>query len=132
MGNSGAKKRSRKKLIKDIDAICSHICRIIWGGRCAVCGKAGTGAHHYFGKKACSGLRFEIDNLVWLCFYDHLVRGHRQGLIEPIRRALVRRIGFKRFDELYSVAFLPCKMTMSDLLQIESSLSNKLEKLKRS
>lgn len=126
------KKPSRKKLIKDLDGICSQICRIVWGGKCAVCGKAGTSAHHYFGKKACSYLRFVIDNLVWLCFYCHLARGHKQGLIEPIRRAMVKRIGFKRFDELYSMAFKPDLRKVDDLIELKVELSNLLEKTKRS
>ena len=142
--SSGAKKKAKKKaipkikkpkspshkrLVKDLDEICSMITKLRWGGKCAVCGKAGTAAHHFFGKKACSGLRWVPDNLVWLCFYDHIARNHRQGLVEPVRKALTRKIGLKRFDELYSIAFIPVRRNTFDLIRLKEELSSQLEKL---
>ncbi|HPE06291.1 MAG TPA: recombination protein NinG [Smithellaceae bacterium] len=123
------KKPSRKKLVKELDTICSMITKLRWEGKCAVCGKAGTAAHHFFGKKSCSGLRWVPDNLVWLCFYDHIVRNHRQGLVEPVRKALTRKIGLKRFDELYSIAFIPFIAEVDDLLRLKEDLSSQLESL---
>lgn len=117
----------RKKLIQELDRLCSQITRINWRGKCATCGKAGTQAHHYFGKKACSSLRWVENNLVWLCFYCHIVRAHREGLIEPVRDALIKRIGLDAFNELYHEAFKPQKKSVTDLLELKELLSTRLE-----
>lgn len=45
---------------------------------------------------------------------------------------MVKRIGFKRFDELYSVAFKPDLRKVDDLIDLKVELSNLLEKTKRS
>jgi 5-methylcytosine-specific restriction endonuclease McrA len=123
------KKPSRKSLVKDLDAICSKITKVRWGGKCAVCGTAGISAHHFFGKKSCSGLRWIPDNLIWLCFYCHIIKNHRQGLTEPVRKAMTRKIGLKRFDELYSIAFIPKKFSVDDLIALKEELSSQLENL---
>jgi hypothetical protein len=119
----------RKKLIQELDRLCSQITRINWRRKCATCGKAGTQAHHYFGKKACSSLRWTEDNLVWLCFYCHIVRIHREGLVEPARYALINKIGIDRFNGLYLEAFKPQKKSVPDLLELKERLSTRLESL---
>lgn len=141
--NSGVKKdgtpkkltkKQEKKIIKDLEEdlrkICSRITSIRWGGRCGVCGLAGTAAHHYFGTGACSTLRFTIDNLVWLCFTCHIVDYHRRGITEPVRRAMVGKIGEDRFEELYRLAFRPKKdPTIEELTRLKEALSIQLENL---
>lgn len=123
------KKVSRKKLVTELDEICSKISSLNWGGKCAVCGKAGTQSHHFFGKKSCSGLRWVPENHVWLCFYCHIIRNHRQGLVELVRKALTRKIGLKKFDELYAVAFRVKKMNDAELIALKAELSMRLESM---
>ena len=130
-----AKGSSKKKQIGELQgelkSLCSKITSLRWGGKCAICSKAGTAAHHFFGAKACSSLRWVPDNLVWLCFYCHMIKNHRQGLTEPVRVALVEKIGAERFAELYSLAFKPQKVTIDSMLTLKKELSMQLEKLRR-
>lgn len=111
-------KQQVKKLSKDLKNLCSRVCRLLWKGRCATCGKEGSAAHHFFGWKACTALRFTLENLVWLCFYCHIGKVHQQGLTEPVRIELIKRIGQARFDELYSIAFRPKTWTSDELRAI--------------
>ena len=61
-------KKLLKKLEKECKSLCSRITQYLWDDTCAMCGKAGSNAHHFFGWKACSAVRFVLDNLVWLCY----------------------------------------------------------------
>lgn len=66
---------------------------------------------------------------MWLCFYCHIIRIHRQGLVELARKALTRKIGLKRFDELYAMAFIPKKVSIDELIELKAELSTRLESL---
>lgn len=67
-------KLNRKKLIKKLDELASKLCCREWGGKCALCGKAGSQTHHYFSRRHYS-LRWEIDNLAFMCFACHIRKG---------------------------------------------------------
>jgi hypothetical protein len=111
-----------KKLTKECKALCSHICRLRWDGKCGVCGKEGTAAHHFFGWKACSAVRFDRDNLIWLCYYDHIGKVHQQGLTEPAREAIINKIGQDEFDKLRSRAYQVAYYSVDNLREIKESL----------
>jgi len=98
-------KKAIARLQKACKDICSEICKLLWKGKCAVCGKEGTSAHHFFSWKACSNVRFNLDNLLWVCYYDHIGKIHQQGLTEPAREKIIERIGLERFNTLYYLAF---------------------------
>lgn len=124
-------KKLIKKLTRECKTLCSQICRLMWDGKCAVCGKPGTAAHHFFGWKACSAVRFTADNLIWLCYYDHIGKIHQQGLTEPARVELIRRIGQERFNSLYERAFKPMFYTSDDLMIIKDRLEEILKILEK-
>lgn len=115
-------KNKKKRLSMECRAICSEICKIIWKGKCATCGCEGSAAHHFFGWKACSNVRFNFDNLIWLCADCHGRIVHQQGITEPCRHALVARIGEDRYDELYKEAFKRHDYTLEDLETIRMNL----------
>lgn len=116
-----------KKLTKECKSLCSQICKIQWNGRCAMCGKEGNAAHHFFGWGACSNVRFDTDNLILLEYGCHIGRVHQQGLTEPAREAIIRRIGQERFDILREKAFISRKYTLEDLKDIKIRLQKELE-----
>lgn len=99
----------KKRLIIECRSICSEICKILWKKKCATCNNEGTAAHHFFGWKACSNVRFNFDNLIWLCGDCHARKVHQQGITEPAREAIVARIGERDFEELYREAFKPAE-----------------------
>lgn len=122
-------KKLVKKLTKDLKHLCSLICRKVWKCKCQMCGKEGTAAHHFFGWKACSILRFTIDNLIWLCFGCHIGKVHQQGLTEPVRVKIIERVGQERFDEMYSMAFQPKEWTSDELRAVYNALELVLQAL---
>lgn len=111
-----AEKKLVKKLTKELKHVCSMITRKRWGGKCAMCGKEGTASHHFFGWKACSSLRFTLDNLVWLCYGCHIGKVHQQGLTEPARKKLINKIGQDKFDSMYGLAFMRKEWTSESLV----------------
>lgn len=124
-----SERKERRRLEKEVKHICSVICKHLWGGKCAMCDKEGTAAHHFFGWKACSALRFTLYNLIWLCYGCHIGKIHQQGLTEPARDALIARIGQERFDIMYSVAFKPMEWTVDKLKEVKVILNEEYIKL---
>ena len=120
-------KKEMKRLEKENKSLCSQICRLIWNNKCAVCGKEGTAAHHFFGWKACSNVRYNSDNLVWLCYYDHIGKVHQQGLTEPAREKILERIGPERFEALKTEAYKVKKWTLDELKKTKEELLTELE-----
>jgi hypothetical protein len=94
------KKLTRAKRKKALLVLWSAAVCIEWRGFCAVCGKAGNQAHHFFGKKAHPSVMFDIKNGLWCCFYCHIIRIHRSGDTEPARDALISHIGPLEFARL--------------------------------
>jgi hypothetical protein len=99
------RKSRRSEVMGDLESTCSKICSKNAGGLCEICKKAGTQAHHIFSKKAFPFLRFNIDNLIWLCFFCHIRRVHQQAQYELARDALVKRVGLRTFDKLKEAAY---------------------------
>jgi hypothetical protein len=112
-------KSERKKLKLKLKSICSKACSSQAGGMCEICDKAGTQAHHMFSKKAFPYLEFNLDNLIWLCFFCHIRRIHQQGQYELARDILIKRLGTARFQSLKDMAYMkytkPMKLTMKYL-----------------
>ena len=121
------KKPRRSKLIKDIDHLCSKQCSTNVGGICEVCSKIGTQTHHHFSKKAFPHLRFDMRNLIWLCFFCHIRKIHQQGQYELAREVLVKRFGEDGFSLLKRDAYQhyggKYKVTIKDLDNLYKELS---------
>ena len=94
--------KARKKFILDI---WSEAVRLIWNGKCGMCGNGGSQAHHYFGKKAYPHMMFEVDNGVWTCFSCHIIKTHRMGRTEETRDAIIKKIGNEKFNLLKQAAY---------------------------
>ena len=94
------KKRTPAKHKKVLDVLWAQIIKHNWHGLCGVCGKAGSSSHHFFGKKSSPMTRFEPNNGIYLCFYDHIGRIHQQGDTEPAREKIIAKIGQDSFDVL--------------------------------
>lgn len=117
---------SRKRLVSELDTLNSANCCIGQNGVCMMCGKAGTQAHHFFGKKAHGSVRWEQDNMMWLCFYCHIIRIHRGGEAEEARDKLIEKIGKERFDKLKGKAHQVVKYSIQDLMSLRERLSKGL------
>lgn len=121
-------RNNEKKLLeKKCKIICSRICRNEWDGKCVCCGREGSQAHHFFGWKICSNVRFDTDNLAWLCYTCHIYKVHAQGNTEPVREAIIKRIGNERFEDLRDRAFIPKKITLEDMQDIYDNLLQRSE-----
>jgi len=120
-------KANKKRLTAELDALCSQICRDRWGHRCAICGGPANQVHHFWGKRSCGVLRFELDNLLAVCFACHIRKIHQQGLTEPARDALIQKIGLERFEELKARVHDVQKITMGCLEETKA----RLEAIKR-
>ena len=116
-------KSPRKRIIKELDYLASHVCRKIWQGKCGICGGIGNQAHHYFGKKAYPWLRFDLDNLILLDWQCHICRVHHEGESERARDAIINRIGQDRFDQLKERSSKHQKLSLLDLDRIKEELT---------
>jgi 5-methylcytosine-specific restriction endonuclease McrA len=119
-------KIDRKKLILELDALASQVCRIIWNHKCAMCGGAGSQTHHFFTKRAHGATRWDLDGLIWLCFGCHIYKVHSKGDTETIRDAIIKRTGIVRFNSLKVRAAVVRKYSMVDLLDIRGELKREL------
>lgn len=117
--------KEKKKQIKRCDKLWSEIVKHLWNNKCAIegCERAGLSAHHFFGKKAHPSTRYDINNGVYLCFYHHIQKCHRENDTEPVRQALIGRIG-KEFEKLYQRSN---KISEHTLDEIEEQLLKQLE-----
>jgi len=120
------KKPTKKQLTKENDALWSAIVRRNWDGLCAVCGRPGSQSHHFFGKKSCSALRWVPENGLYMCFHDHIGLIHQQGQTEPARDALIKKIGFEKFQKLKENAHAVKKITIDMLLEVREWLKAKI------
>lgn len=118
------KKSPEKVLRAELDVLFSEACKIIWGPQCAICGKLGTQAHHFFGKQAHPPVRFDIDNSCFLCFYCHIRRIHYRGETELARDAIIDRIGPDAFVRLKEKAYSSKPLTLLDLDRIKIELES--------
>jgi 5-methylcytosine-specific restriction endonuclease McrA len=119
----------RRKLILELDALASRLCKITWYGRCGMCGGVGNQSHHFFGKKASGALRWSNENLVLLCLGCHIFKVHAKGETEPARDAIIKRIGQERFDLLKRESKTINKYSMFDLREIQDGMKTELRLL---
>jgi hypothetical protein len=98
-------KRHRKNITESLDKICSLICKWRANNKCEICGNVGTQAHHNFSKKAFPFLRWNIDNLLWLCFACHIRKIHQQGQYELARDVLILKLGISGYEQLKVLAY---------------------------
>ena len=117
-------KTERKRLISELDQLISQVCKKRWGGRCGICGGPGSQAHHYFSRKSYGSVRWDMENLIWLCFSCHIRRVHQGGDVELARDAIIHKLGVDGFDRLKVRANKVCKITVLDLIKIRESLLN--------
>ena len=108
-------KMLRKKTEKDLDKLWSAVVRKRWGNYCAGCGKPGNQAHHFFHRAAGSYARWSAENGILLCFGCHIRKVHQRGDVEPIREALIKKIGQEEFDRLKVAVKRVWKPTLPEL-----------------
>ena len=124
-------KVNKKRLLKSLEDICSQLCSINATGMCEICGKVGTQAHHVFSKKSFPSLRYNLDNLIWLCFFCHIRRTHQQGQYELVRDAMIKRLGVEGFDSLKELAYKKYtglkRVSINMLIDLEKNLSTILQ-----
>ena len=107
-------KNARKTLVKKLDKLWSEIVCKNWNGKCAICGKVGNQAHHFFSRRNYS-TRWSTTNGLWMCFSCHIRKVHQQGMTEDARDALINKIGQGRFDLLKERSKMTVKYTLDDL-----------------
>jgi hypothetical protein len=130
------KKAQMKKLEKELDRLWSLVIRKVWGEKCGWPGcnhpESRVAAHHYWHRAQGNRSRWDIRNGIALDFYHHIQVVHRQGNVEPIRDAIINRIGIDQFNDLKISITSAWKPTFEDLLelksQFESELSNQLDR----
>jgi hypothetical protein len=84
--------------------------------------RAGTQSHHFFGKKSCPSVRWDVNNGLYLCFTCHIRKVHQQGCTEPARDALIHKIGQEKFAALKQDAFTTRKITQQLLEDTKTKL----------
>ena len=122
-GRPRKKVTPKKALQCELDELGHDTCKKQWAGRCGICGRAGKYQHHYFGKKAYPWLRWDSDNLVFLCWQCHICRVHHEGESERARDAIIERIGQEGFDRLKIRASQARKLTLLDLDALKLSMA---------
>jgi len=116
------KKEERKRLEKELLGLFSKIIHAIYHNKCACCNKAGTDAHHFFGKQAYPSVKYNTDNGILLCAGCHLFKVHRKGQTEMVRDALINRIGLSRFEALKKEANEVKRYKLPDLIDLKARL----------
>jgi len=124
------KKTPRRKLIEKLDYTCSQITKGNAGGLCEICGKAGAGTHHFFGKHIHGSIRWDLNNLLYLCFACHIRKVHQQGDTEQARDVLIKRIGLPEFLALKALGDKTIKYSANDMADLLIALEGKLVALK--
>ncbi len=101
--NSTVNKAYQKKLEKQLDALWGQIIKSLWRHKCGWPGCQYTqnlASHHYIHKAQGNLARWNLSNGIVLDFYHHIQVVHRQGYTEPIRAAIIQRIGQDTFDQM--------------------------------
>ena len=87
-----------------MEKLCRTLCRMIWQGKCGICGKGGSSAHHHFRKSICAAVKYDLRNLIYLCDDCHSKKIHHEGRNILSRKAIINRIGQEEFDKLEVIA----------------------------
>lgn len=118
-------KRDRKKLIKELDSLCSEYVRKR-DNKCILCGGhvgefSKLQSHHWIVSRARSlKYRFDERNCVSLCYGCHILKIHNSptlALLESLKqKALLNHIvTLDDIEEIKSNSNIPYKMTVFDL-----------------
>lgn len=123
-----AKRRSGLKIKKiptdeELYKLLSVAARSLYGPKCEICGKLGTQAMHFHGKKAHPSVRFDLRNILWACTKCHIFDSHMRSDMEHARRALMQRLGADGFEQLYIDAHTGGKITALDRDRIKDQMS---------
>ena len=115
---------ARGKLEKHLDALWGDIVRRQWYGTCAWpgCFQPGNQPHHFFHRAQGNKARWNIFNGVCLCFAHHIRKVHQEGNTEPIRDALIMKIGSKTFEQLKLDVRGMWKPTMVELSELKKQM----------
>jgi hypothetical protein len=114
--------KAQASIIKTLDAMWASIIKEIYRGKCAICGREGSQAHHFFPKGGHSAVRWHVHNGVYCCFGCHIRQIHQAGNTEPARDALISRIGLQKFAALKELAYQVCKRRKADYEAIRREL----------
>lgn len=78
------KRKTPKKLKKELDNVCREIVVLRDNGRCQKCKKTVSGQnahrHHIIPKSKGNALRFDLPNQILFCFHDHINWWHKNIL----------------------------------------------------
>lgn len=105
-------KSKRSALKKALDVEMSKQVRERDKHRCRRCGKEKVYAHHLFGKGAHSSTRWNLDNLLSLCFFCHR-SAHASP--EDFRRWVLSWMGETEYENLYIKAQMRTSFKEVDL-----------------
>lgn len=119
--------KSKTNITKQLDTLWSHLIREIYQGKCSLCGKDGTQAHHFFPKGGHSACRWDVHNGLWLCFGCHIRRIHQGGDTEPARDALIRRIGLQKFVALKERSSSVCRRRKHEYEDTRAQLQSMMD-----
>jgi len=117
-GNSVKTEKSRKALIKECDVIASQIVRLR-DGKCCACTRAHPLFCHHIFSRSCYALRFDLRNLVAICWACHRHVAHEHP--EKFRDIIIGRIGEETYLELKRIAYSAPK-NKQDLEAIKAGL----------
>jgi hypothetical protein len=104
---------------RKLNALWSNVIRALFGGKCAVCGKDGTDAHHLIKRNTCAlKFKYHAMNGVWLCRMCHdLFENNPKGLlmfVSGIQKAwYLRNCQNKKYEDV-------------DFVLVETELKQKL------
>lgn len=114
-------KTNLKKLEKEVTALWRNAVWLIWGGKCALCGKACNdhNSHHYFTKGVHAATKYEPYCGVLLDYGCHIGKVHRGGEIEQLRDIYIQKIGQERFEALKAKSYTIAKNVDLDWLKTD-------------
>lgn len=95
-------KATRKRLEKQLDSLWAQIAHskaknCQWP---ACVNTERLTAHHFFHKAQGLHARWDLRNVVVLCYAHHIFQVHTKGDTEPIRDIMIRNLGLDEFEHL--------------------------------
>jgi hypothetical protein len=124
-------KAEKKKLIKQLDILWAKIVKHQWGGKCGWPGceypNPRLSAHHWIHRAAGNRARWNTQNSILLCYFHHFHEVHQRGNTEPIRDAIIERIGEDYFEQLKIDVQGVWKPSLDDLRDLKYNLTMLLE-----
>lgn len=130
--SAAQRKKDMKKLQKELDVLWSKSIHKIWGEKCGWPGceyKTSLAAHHYCHKAQGKKARWNLNNGILLDFYHHIQVVHRQGWTEPIRTAIIDKIGLEAFRQMLADVQGAWKPTIEELQDLKQELQERLKGL---